>query len=254
MMSGWKLEGGGPWKILEECKSPRHCTLYAGKHGCICPRAKYLYELNLVRMRNTSREYRHRLIENAVPAREKSDSPGWFKAGPWKISALCNARGHNNLTWARGSTKNAMARCTCPHALWLLEEYKKNQLLLEKDKRTRNKLPHRHVSAPLAAVIPEPNWSRGACGQDVAAAEMGFNEDVSKKGIASRAIAKELCQDCPLSMFRECGAWIKAKEGSTPGVFGGVYAGQDRWNRQGFKLAVVGGVIRKVTLDSADVN
>lgn len=253
MKKGWALDGGGPWKIVEECTSVRHNTLYAGKKGCVCPRGRYLYENDLARMRSRMsrirQEEREQLKEK--PGRERSPSPAWFRLGPWKISALCKARGHNSLTWARGSMKDIGYKCTCPHALWLLEEYKAQRNEIEKAQRVRNKIVHRNTSV----VVAEPNWQNGACRTDVAIAECGFNDEVSKRGIADRKLAKELCQECPLSTFRQCHAWIVAKEANMPGVMGGVYAGMDRWNRQGYELALVGRTIKRTPyVDSAEMN
>jgi len=250
LMNGWRLEGGGPWRIVEECVASRHCTLYAGKHGCICPRARSLYEKDLIRMRRISKEYRGRLTEGQ---RQRSESPAWFKGGPWRIAEECLALGHNNLAWARGTNRDSGGvRCVCPHAVWLMEQYTANRRKPKEVQPPRKRMGYA-AALPLAAV-PEPDWSRSACSKDVGTAEGGFNEDVSKRGMAERQAAKDLCGECPLSVFRECGAWIVAKEGIAPGSLGGVYAGKDRWNRQGVQLAMVGQIIKRVRLDSAKTN
>lgn len=251
IQKGWNLEGGGPWRILDTCTAERHNTLFAGKRGCRCPRAVALYHGDLERMRLLAQKRRAE-VRVIVERIRVANVPAWFKLGPWKISPLCKARGHNSLTWARGSMKNIDHKCTCPRALWLLEEYKASRNEVEKAQRVRNKIVHRNTSV----VVAEPNWQRGACRADVTTAELGFNDEVSKKGIADRMAAKELCQDCPMSMFRQCQSWIVAKEAGMPGVMGGVYAGMDRWNRQGFELALVGRTIKRTpyAMDSAEVN
>ena len=262
-MKDWtNLPGVGPWKVLDNCPAPRHCTLTSarGKPGdptsrCICPRALALREKDLARSRDRDRRQR---IADGRPAdpigRGFAQIPRWFKQGPWKISPLCIARGHNNLTWARGGGVGKDKACTCPRALALLAEWKASRNQIERGQRKRvstEKETTRQKYKPIIHVeVPAPDWTNAACRNPdvVSIVDMGFNEEMSKDGIASRQAAKDLCSDCPLSMFRECKAWIIAKEKASPGQFGGVYAGMDKWNRQGFDVRFTNGRIEKVKL------
>lgn len=248
LQKGWNLEGGGPWRILDECPAERHVTLFAYRGGCRCPRAisLYLHSLELMKQYSLHRreEDRKMAVVQAVERKKVANVPKWFKAGPWKISPLCRARGHNTLSWARGSVANCQFKCTCPRALALLEEFRRDRSKSARIARARNRNTYR--STPVQVV--EPDWSKGACRQYPAIADMGFNDEVSKKGIAERATAKALCQECPMATFGACKTWIVAKEGDTPGVMGGVYAGMDRWNRQGYDMRQVGKIIKRVPL------
>jgi len=191
-----------------------------------------LYEKDLERMRVLALK-----IRVANGQKEKPIAPSWFR--PWRISPLCIAQGHNTITWARVSKKKS---CTCPHALALLEKYKEDRRKLERQERVTGRPVH---YVKVQHVVPEPDWSTSACRNDIATAELGFDEKVSKRGIANRKAAKEMCAQCPLSMFRACEEWIRAKE-VKPGELGGVYAGMDKWNRQGSDLKMINGKIKRV--------
>jgi hypothetical protein len=261
------LPGGGPWKVLDECKSMYHNSLNATMTlGCKCPRGVDLYEKNKERMRTISRQRRE--FQRGEEPREMS-TPRWFRTGPWRIAEECEAEQHNTLTAAQGGRRKAGDhKCICPRALLLLADFRSNRARTERAARAAiladGGIPEGRERVDKNALpsvrIPEPNWSRGACtGIDRdTAREKGFNLEVSKRGISDREEAKSLCQDCPLSMFRECGEWIKKQECDKPGILGGVYAGMDRWNRQGVQLALVDGTIKRIPytpeLDSADLN
>lgn len=256
VMTHWALEGGGPWMVLEDCPALRHCTNSAarskeqrGSAPCVCPRALYLREQDLQRQRAAARVRR---IEAGQPAEPSGSGraavPQWFQHGPWRISPLCNASGHNNVSWARGTGGK---KCTCPRALYILEKYKESRRKIERAERATTRSMRTRVVPPKK--MQEPDWQKAACRTNVRIAERGFNEDVSRRGIADRQAAKDLCTECPAALFAQCKTWIKFKEGHRPGELGGVYAGMDKWNRQGTDLQSVDGKIKRVSYEPSEV-
>jgi hypothetical protein len=243
------LPGGGPWLVLSECPAPRHSSLAAarGRNGavpCICPRAKALREKELERCRAVARA--RRIEAGLAPetlGRGHSHVPRWLKAGPWKVLEDCPARGHNSVTWARGGRGNKYPRCICPRALYVFAEYRAGRNGLEQQQRVRTTAVLKLARAPK---IIEPDWTDAACRTNLMVADMGFNTEASHKGIAYRAVAKNLCNDGPCRVKLDCELWIKAREGDKPGSIDGVYAGMDPWNRRGEELAPVDGKIRRV--------
>lgn len=222
-----------PWKILDECPAKNHNTVhssrgYRGHPKCICPRALVLRGIELDRARLLGVQRRNSKLE---AGREKA-APQWLRAGPWRISPLCIARGHNTLMWARGGRTCSEAKCTCPHALYVLAEFKASR-------RGQNK----HVaveqvvtSSPSAPRAPEPDWTQAVCRRYPKTADGGFDERMNFKGQEKREAAKKLCKQCPL--LAGCAAWIVRKEGEERGSWGGVYAGMDQWNRQGYRMHI----------------
>lgn len=232
------LPGGGPWRISPECSASRHCDIGAAHAGCTCPRARVVRQKELAHLREISRLRR---VEKGGPdtgvGRGSAAVPRWFLGGPWKISPLCVARGHNNLTWARGGVRKNEAKCTCPHALQLFSEHKASRRVLDKAQRDERAAGIRVEK--LSMLSAAPYWKGAACRENVAIADKGFNEDASKRGVKDRQEARALCGECPRRVFQQCKEWITEQEGDRPGMMGGVYAGmtpRDRREKREFHV------------------
>jgi hypothetical protein len=128
----------------------------------------------------------------------------------------------------------------CPRALRLLADYKEQSKLTDKayrEIRGSRKMPNPVIAAFGISTAPkssDPDWLKGACMEDSSAVDLGFDTTVSYDGVKNRAIAKALCDFCPIK--RECGDWAVRTEGGAPGSLGGVYGGMDPWNRKGIDV------------------
>lgn len=250
----FQSNGCGPWRIINECPAVRHNTLYAARgrntEPCVCPHALELFEQERVRRSKYSKNLR----KSRPPASNsgKPRVPAWFKAGPWRIVDECLSEGHNTQNWARGAARGSdkRIRCVCPHALALLADYRKYAKKTDKAYRERTgsrKMPNPVIAVSGVSIAPkssDPDWLKGACLENSKVVDLGFDITVSAEGVKNRAIAKMLCDICPIK--RECGDWAVKTEGNNPGSLGGVYGGMDAWNRKGLDLRLndAGKVVR----------
>lgn len=236
------------WQILEDCPATHHNSLnsargYSCPDPCVCPHALFLLERERVRRAAYSKERKEqkriaRIVEGL--GRGNPRIPRWFSDnGPWRILDECPAEGHNTLIWARSLKQRP--RCVCPRAVVLLTDYRAR---MSKHEREMRKEEAKRMPVVYARAV-EPNWILGRCRKNLRIADLGFNESISYQGIEDRAQAKAMCDSCPIK--RDCLAWAVAIERDTPGKLGGVYGGQDTWNRQGVEIrANERGVIKRV--------
>lgn len=99
----------------------------------------------------------------------------------------------------------------------------------------------RRRSVTFAQVIDMrmPDLRQGLCalsqeGRDIA--DAGFNTELTLSGFDAREKAKDQCRRCAKSI--ECAEWVRIAEWKSPGSLGGVYAGMDRWDREGRPIRI----------------
>lgn len=256
MPTVFNLPGNGPWRVLDDCPAIRHNTLGSargrGTKPCICPRALALIERERERTRqwNIRRRDERGLPSTVGLGRGRSTIPRWLLLGPWMVLEECPAASHNTLYAARGGRYRAQGNCVCPRSLALLTKYRKDMDRSEQRKRRLEGEARRKKRLSKPVVSDSPDWRKALCRQDVATADLGFNTDFTKQGVADRAAAKALCLLCPILL--ECREWIVRTEGDAPGSLGGVYGGMDPWNRQGLELVRYGGrVVRRTYVSTS---
>ncbi len=149
--------------------------------------------------------------------------------GPWVVSNLCRATKHNTVSAARGQRIPGRARCMCPRALVLLEEYKANGAL-KAGKRLpgsrRKSGPHLSVPIYMSNIVGVgmPDLLGGLCQREA-------GQRLAAAAVDGRRVQemKDLCTFCPVR--QKCEEWVLADE--TPaGSWGGVYAGMSVADRR----------------------
>jgi hypothetical protein len=233
MASHNKLPGGGPWRILSQCPAERHNTQTAAigqdlEDHCVCPRAIHLV-LNRPK--------------NIFVKRRKM--PLWLQEGPWRILEECEAPIHNTISAARGVVARDTygKRCICPRATKLMEAYHERERERDKARWAETDRKRELMLRQAMKAMNMPDLQDAACmlEENRHLVDAGFNDDRTAAGVRDRAKAKAVCDSCPMNTFIVCQQWVKTEE-DPKGSWGGVYAGEDIYERRGMRVHISGRV------------
>lgn len=157
--------------------------------------------------------------------------------GPWRIDDDCPAPRHNSIRSAEG--RKGEPKCVCPHGVQLYRERLtyfngKRRGVPRSDFRIKG-------SVPKDLVDPTPGFFRDAICQHPTFREVmdgGFSTAATKGGVRVRREAKNVCRThCPIR--QQCLEYVQRLE-SPRGSWGGVWGGQDPWERAGQTMIVTG--------------
>lgn len=265
LVEAYKL--GAPLKEIDpKCPAQRHNSETAargyGKNAgvkCICAFGRWLVERKNDYQRAQSQRLRDLRkspqVAKAVKAAKVLSLPRWW-SGPWAIVPQCPASAHNSLNAAKEGDRVGV-RCVCPHAqaeLALYRErhrialHRKAALARQREARRKARLRSQpddraldgglNLEGTLVA-MPTDLMTRSACGRawNAKVAQAGLDTSMTPEGQRNRDAAREVCEECPLSVLRACRAWVLRAE-EVPGSWPGVWGGLDPWQRSGRQLVL----------------